>query len=99
MLLKKSVFIWIKKITPKRMSILGRATNAFLADYRNQMTHRVSPNISSITMLGTTLRPPTLYVLHRAIEDYYQVSSYLCQLINQYLEDHKDWLPIGMSEF
>lgn len=71
--------------------------HAFLVDYRNQMTHRVSPNISSITMFGTTLRPPILYVLHRTIEDYYQVSSYLCRLINQYLEEHKDWLPIGLT--
>lgn len=65
--------------------------HAFLTDYRNQMMHRISPNISSVTMLGTTLRPPTLYVLHRVIEDYHKVSAYLCRLINQYLEDHKDW--------
>lgn len=71
--------------------------HAFLTDYRNQMTHRISPNISSITMFGTTLRPPTLYVLQRAIEDYYKVSAYLCRLINQYIEDHKDWLPFGMG--
>lgn len=71
--------------------------HAYLNDYRNQLTHRVSPNISSISSFGNTLRPPTLYVLHRAIEDYYKVSSFLCRLINQFLEDHKEWVPIGME--
>lgn len=67
----------------------------YLNDFRNQMTHRVSPNISSISTFGATLRPPVIYVLHRAIEDYYKVSSFLCRLINQYLEDHKEWTPFN----
>lgn len=71
--------------------------HAFLNEFRNQMTHRVSPNVSSISSLGGNLRPPTLYVLHRAIEDYYKVSSFLCRLINQFLDERKDWLPIGME--
>ena len=65
----------------------------YLNDYRNQMTHRVSPNISSISTFGATLRPPVMYVLHRTVEDYYKVSSFLCKLINQYLEDRKEWTP------
>lgn len=69
----------------------------YLNDFRNQMTHRTSPNISSISILGTTLRPPVMYVLHRATEDYYTVSSFLCRLINQYLESHKDWSPFGTA--
>lgn len=67
----------------------------YLNDFRNQMTHRVSPNISSISTFGATLRPPVIYVLHRAIEDYYKASSFLCRLINQYLEDHKEWTPFN----
>lgn len=73
---------------------LGNHT--FLNSYRNQMTHRVSPGITSISTLGSTLRPPTLYILHRATEDYYKVSSFLCRLINEFLIKHKDWLPIGL---
>lgn len=69
--------------------------HAYLNSFRNQMTHRVSPNISSMSMLGATLRPPVVYVLHRATEDYYKVSVFLSSLINQYLEDHRDWLPFG----
>ncbi len=71
--------------------------HAYLNEFRNQMTHRVSPNISSISVLGTTLRPPVMYVLHRATEDYYAVSSYLCRLINEYLEENQNWLPLGFS--
>ena len=67
----------------------------YLNEFRNQMTHRVSPNISSISTFGATLRPPVIYVLHRATEDYYKVSSFLCRLINQYLEDHKEWTPFN----
>lgn len=75
----------------------GSGNHEFLNGFRNQMTHRVSPNVSSISSLGGTLRPPTLYVLHRAIEDYYKVSSFLCRLINQFLDERKDWAPIGME--
>ena len=71
--------------------------HACLNNFRNQMTHRISPNISSISSFGETLRPPTLYVLQRAIEDYYMVSSFLCRLINQFLDERKDWAPIGME--
>ena len=66
----------------------------FLSNYRNRMTHRLSPNVSSISQLGFTSRPPTMYILHRAIEDYHMVSSFLCRLINQYLEEHKNWMPL-----
>lgn len=71
--------------------------HAFLNDYRNQMAHRVSPNVTSISTLGITLRPPTMYILHRAIEDYYMVSSFLCDLINTFLTEHEEWLPLGME--
>ena len=72
-----------------------KGNHAFLNSYRNQMTHRVSPSVSSISTLGIILRPPTMYVLHRATEDYYMVSSFLCKLINIFLEERKDWLPLG----
>lgn len=71
--------------------------HAYLNDFRNQMSHRLSPNITSISTLGITLRPPVMYLLHRAIEDYYKVSSFLCQLINNYLDDCKNWIPSELS--
>lgn len=72
-----------------------RGNHTFLNHYRNQMTHRISPNVTSISTLGMTLRPPVMYVLHRSIEDYYKVSSFLCRLINTFLDERKEWLPFG----
>lgn len=69
--------------------------HAFLNEFRNQMTHRVSPSITTTSTLGFSLCPPTMYVLHRVTEDYYKVSYFLCQLINGFLEDYKDWMPFG----
>ena len=69
----------------------------FLNDYRNQMTHRVSPNITSISTFGFSMRPPTMYILHRAVEDYYMVSKFLCEIINRFIDDRKDWMPIGLK--
>lgn len=70
----------------------------FLNEYRNQMTHRVSPNITSFSTLGTTMRPPIMYVLHRALEDYYKASEFLCEMINIFLEERRDWMPIGLDD-
>ena len=72
--------------------------HAYLSEFRNQMTHRASPNISSMSTLGTVLRPPVMYVLHRAIEDYYRVSCFLCGLINKFLTEHENWVPHGFSD-
>lgn len=96
--LAKEVYDYLKEAEDPEADVNPWPGNhVFLNDFRNQMTHRVSPNISSISSLGETLRPPTLYVLQRAIEDYYKVSSFLCRLINQFLEDRKDWAPIGIE--
>lgn len=71
-----------------------KGNHAFLNDCRNQMTHRVSPSVSSISTLGIILRHLTMYVLYRATEDYYMVSHFLCKLINIFLEERKDWLQL-----
>lgn len=68
--------------------------HAYLNEYRNQMTHRVTPSITTISSFGSTLRPPAMYLLHRVTEDYYKVSSFLCRLINEFLEDCKDKPPV-----
>ena len=74
-----------------------QGNHAFLNEFRNQMTHRVTPSITSMSSFGFSLRPPAMYVLHRATEDYYKVSSFLCRLINEFIVEHKDWLPFGSS--
>ncbi len=72
--------------------------HAFLTDYRNKMTHRVTPSITSISSLGVSLRPPAMYLLHRVTEDYYKVSDFLCRLINEFLEEYQDWNPFLSSD-
>jgi len=76
--------------------------HAYLNGFRNQMTHRISTNISltnisSIYAIGITLRPPVMYVLHRATEDYYTVSSFLCGLINTSLGESRELIPAGLE--
>ena len=95
--LAKSVNAYLnEEESQEQASTPWSGNHAFLTDYRNQMTHRVHPNVSSITKFGMTLRPPALYVLHRTIEDYYKVSGFLCGQINNYLEERKEWMPIGL---
>ncbi|MEA4832075.1 MAG: Cthe_2314 family HEPN domain-containing protein [Oscillospiraceae bacterium] len=70
--------------------------HAFLNEYRNQMTHRISPSITTISTFGSILRPPAMYILHRSIEDYYVVSSYLCRVLNDYTTTNTDWPSIKL---
>ena len=72
--------------------------HAFLNEYRNQIAHRASPNITSVSTFGAIVRPPSMYVLHRAIEDYYMVSSFLYETINKFIDERKDWMPIGLPK-
>lgn len=69
----------------------------YLREYRNQMTHKINPSITHTSDFGINLRPPLMYLLHRATEDYYKVSSFICQLINNYLRKKKDWNPFNSS--
>lgn len=70
--------------------------HAFLKKYRNKLTHRVSPNISTMSSFGNEIRQPVIYILYRVIEDYHMASSFLCAVINQYLKEHENWLPFGL---
>lgn len=72
-----------------------QGNHAFLNAFRNQMTHRVTPSITSISSFGFSLRPPAMYLLHRTTEDYYKVSSFLCKLINDFLEEYESWRPFS----
>ena len=77
-----------------------RGNHKFLNEYRNQMTHRISPSLTTISTFGSSLCPPPMYVLHRVTEDYYKVSSFLCDLINDFKKEYEDWVPfdiVGMD--
>lgn len=56
---------------------------AYLKEYRNKMTHRYSPSISTISDYAIDLRLPAIYSLYRAAEDYKQVSQFIQELLNE----------------
>ncbi len=64
---------------------------AFIRDFRDKMTHRNSPNISTISDFAVELRMPMVFVLKRVTEDYSQVSAFIRALISEILGDYK-WL-------
>ncbi len=62
---------------------------AYVKDFRDKMTHRVSPNISSFSDYALELRMPMIYVLKRVIEDYKQVSEFIQELVSDILKDYE----------
>lgn len=60
-----------------------QGNHKYVNDYRNQMTHRNSPNVTAVSNYDFQLRMPMRYVLKRVIEDYSKVSSY----INDFLKE------------
>ncbi len=61
---------------------MWKGNHKYVTNYRNKMTHRNSPNISTISNYDIELRMPMRYVLKRCIEDYVQVSKFIKQLID-----------------
>ncbi|CAD2071038.1 hypothetical protein GCM10007358_14020 [Phocicoccus schoeneichii] len=64
----------------------------YVKEYRNKMTHRNSPNITAISNFDTYLRPPPIFVLKRATEDYLKaisfIKSILIEIENKILEQN-----------
>lgn len=62
---------------------------SYVKDFRDKMTHRNSPNISTVSDFAVELRMPMVYVLKRVVEDYSQVSAFIGEIISEILEDYK----------
>jgi len=60
-----------------------QGNHKYVNDYRNQMTHRNSPNVTTISNYDFQMRMPMRYVLKRVIEDYSTVSSYINTFLNE----------------
>lgn len=56
--------------------------HAYVNKCRNQMTHRNSPNITSISDYNLNFKDPPSYMLKRIIEDYVKVSNYISEILN-----------------
>lgn len=63
----------------------------YIKEYRNQMTHRNSPNISTVSTFATELRPPAMFVLKRATEDYLKAVEFIKCAIEEISETFSDF--------
>lgn len=55
----------------------------FVKDYRNKMTHRNSPSITTLSNFDFDFRPPTMFVLKRAAEVYIKVAEFINSLLKE----------------
>lgn len=58
----------------------------YIKDYRNKMTHRNSPSITTISNFDFDFRPPTMFVLKRATEVYLKVYEFIKDLLDEIME-------------
>jgi len=58
-----------------------QGNHAYINEFRNQMTHRNSPNVSTMSNFAFEMRRPMRYVLKRAIEDYSTVSNFIIDFL------------------
>ncbi len=61
----------------------------YVKNFRNKMTHRISPNITSFSSYGMELRMPVILTLKRVIEDYNQVSQFIHEILDDILKDYE----------
>ena len=69
---------------------LFKGTHCYIKGFRDKLTHRYSPNVSSISNYAAELRQPSLYVLYRLTEDYLQVSIFLDEIFSDILKEYDD---------
>ena len=55
----------------------------YIRDYRNKMTHRNSPSITTLSNFDFDFRPPTMFVLKRAAEVYIKVAEFINILLKE----------------
>lgn len=61
----------------------------YVKNYRDKMSHRNSPSLTSFSNYDTAIREPTLYVLKRVVEDYLFVSAYIQELVDEIIPKYK----------
>ncbi|MCG7332287.1 Cthe_2314 family HEPN domain-containing protein [Salinicoccus roseus] len=64
--------------------------HVYVKEYRNQMTHQNSPNVSTLSNVGMVTRPPVIYVVKRVVEDYLAVSFYIQSMIDEIIQQMKE---------
>lgn len=66
---------------------------AFVREYRHKMTHRFSPNITSISNYALEVRLPVVVLIKKITNEYKQVSLFIKDILADILKDYKDPNP------
>lgn len=77
---------------------LWKGNHTYAKEYRDQMTHRNTPTISSISSFNMSIRPPAIFSLKRITEDYLQVIAFITDAVTEissYIAEHP---PFEMQE-
>ncbi len=77
----KKVYSYMKEIDDFS-SEPWKGNYAYLKEYRDKMTHRYSPSVSTISDYAVDLRMPAVFSLKRITEDYQQVSMFIQELLD-----------------
>lgn len=70
-----------------------KGNHQYVCKYRNKMTHRNSPNVTSMSNYDMEFRMPMSYVLKRSIEDYVKASKFIMEIISMIITDLDDEMP------
>lgn|SRR5574344_2020748 len=57
-----------------------KGNHRYLSDYRNQMTHRNSPNVTGVLGQEFNMKTPPIYLIKRTSEDYSYIINKLASL-------------------
>lgn len=67
-----------------------KGNHEYVSEYRNKMTHRNSPNVTTMSNYDFELRMPMRYVLKRVIEDYVKASEFIKQMLNEIVSEYDE---------
>lgn len=65
-----------------------KGNHQFIKDYRNQMTHRNSPDEHSLLDIGINLKTHPTFLLKRVIEDYYTTINFIDEILELIMKKH-----------
>lgn len=59
-----------------------KGNHKFINELRNKMTHRNSPNVTTMSDFDLNLKHHPSFMLKRIVEDYFTVSNYIQEILN-----------------
>lgn len=81
------IYNYIKEKDNTNIDGQWKGNHKFTNAYRNQMTHRNSPNIASMSDYDLNLKNHPSFILKRSIEDYTVVSNYIKEILDEIEND------------